>query len=53
MNIHCLAWGLCDQLNGAKLFLKIDPLIGYNQICERDHDIEKTVFSSRYEQQED
>jgi hypothetical protein len=21
--IHCPTWGLCDQLNGAKLFLKI------------------------------
>jgi hypothetical protein len=39
---------LFDQLKGAKVFLKIDLQLGYNQIRVREEDIEKTAFSTKY-----
>jgi hypothetical protein len=39
---------LFDQLNGGKVFLKIDLQSGYNQIRVHEEDIEKTSFSTKY-----
>jgi hypothetical protein len=39
---------LFDQLNGAKVFSKIDSHSGYNQICARGQDIENTASSTKY-----
>jgi hypothetical protein len=39
---------LFDHLNGAKAFSKIDDHSGYNQICVREHNIEKSVASTKY-----
>ena len=37
-----------DQLKGARVYSKIDLLIGYHQLSVREADIPKTVFRTRY-----
>ena len=39
---------LFDQLQGAKVFLKIDLWSGYHQLKIREKDIPKTSFTTRY-----
>ena len=39
---------LFEQLQGAKVFSKIDLNSGYHQLRIREEDIEKTTFSTRY-----
>ena len=39
---------LFDQLNGARVFSKIDLRTGYHQLKIRKEDIPKTAFTTRY-----
>jgi hypothetical protein len=39
---------LFDQLNGARVFSKIDFCTGYHQLKVRESDIPKTAFTTRY-----
>ena len=39
---------LFDQMNGARVFSKIDLRTGYHQLKIRDSDIPKTAFTTRY-----
>src|SRR3954467_15149055 len=39
---------LFEQLNGARVFSKLDLKMGYHQICVREEDIPKTALSTRY-----
>jgi hypothetical protein len=39
---------LFDQLNGGKVFYKIDLCTGYHQLKVRESDIPKTAFTTRY-----
>ena len=39
---------LFDQLQGARVFSKIDPRLGYHQLKIRSEDVPKTAFRTRY-----
>ena len=39
---------LFDQMNGARVFSKIDLRTGYHQLKVREEDIPKTAFTTRY-----
>ena len=39
---------LFDQMQGAKVFLKIDLRSGYHHLKIREKDIPKTAFTTRY-----
>ena len=39
---------LFDQLQGARVFLKIDMRLGYHQLKIRSEDVPKTAFRTRY-----
>ena len=39
---------LFDQLQGARVFSKIDPRSGYHQLKIRSEDVPKTAFKTRY-----
>jgi hypothetical protein len=39
---------LFDQLDGAKVFSKVDLRLGYHQIKIHSEDVSKTAFSTRY-----
>ena len=42
-------YDLFDQLQGAKVFSKIDLRSGYHRLRVHDEDVSKTVFRTRYE----
>ena len=37
-----------NQMKGAKVFLKIDLMLGYHQVRVKDKYIHKTAFQTRY-----
>ena len=39
---------LFEQMRGAKVFSKIDLRFGYHQVRNKDEDIHKTTFRTRY-----
>jgi hypothetical protein len=39
---------LFDQLRGASMFSKIDPMSGYHQLRIRPSDTPKTIFITKY-----
>ena len=39
---------LFDQLNGARVFYKLDLQSGYHQLKVKKEDIQKTTFIARY-----